>query len=213
MLACWGTEIAADWHGAQSADVQLLLDDLKELKLQESEKQNAYRLSYYTPLNIDFSRLRDQIQERLRQNNLSSSIIISVDEAASVGLLDILPLRANKLHAIEYLMVSHGVQLFGTIFAGDSGNDLLVISSPIPSILVANAHQDVIQQAFAIASERQTLNSLYLAKGSFKGMNGNYSAGIVEGVHHFHPHLAIWRSMRWSLCQQFDPSSSMLSCP
>lgn len=126
----WETEIAADWHGAQSADVQLLFDDLKELKLQESEKQSAYKLSYYTPLNIDFSKLRDQIQERLRQKNLSSSIIFSVDEAASVGLLDILPLRANKLHAIEYLMVSHKFNYSNTIFAGDSGNDLLVMSSP-----------------------------------------------------------------------------------
>lgn len=191
----WETEIAADWHGAQSADVKLLFDDLTELTLQESEKQNAFKLSYYTPLNIDFSRLEAKLHERLQQKGLCSSIIFSVDEAASVGLLDILPSKANKLHAIEFLMASQNFTSVNTVFAGDSGNDLLVMSSAIPSILVANAHQDVIERAFAIASEQGTLDSLYLAKGSFKGMNGNYSAGILEGLHHFHPHLAIWSSL------------------
>ena len=191
----WEKQIAADWHGFKSADVQPLFEDLKELKLQESEKQHAYKLSYYTPLDIDFPQLEAKMQERLEQRELSSSIIFSVDEAASVGLLDILPLRANKLDAIEYLMISHKFDYENTIFAGDSGNDLLVLTSAISSILVANAHQDVIQQAYAVASERGTLDSLYLAKGTFKGMNGNYSAGILEGLHHFHPHLAIWNSL------------------
>ena len=30
-------------------------------------------------------------------------------------------------------------------------------------------------------------NSLYLAKGDFLGLNGNYSAGVLEGVVHYMP--------------------------
>ena len=29
--------------------------------------------------------------------------------------------------------------------------------------------------------------AFYLAQGGFLGMNGNYSAGILEGVAHYHP--------------------------
>jgi hypothetical protein len=30
---------------------------------------------------------------------------------------------------------------------------------------------------------------LYIARGGFRGMNGNYSAGILEGIAHYHPAL------------------------
>gem|GEM_PF-4546436 len=30
-------------------------------------------------------------------------------------------------------------------------------------------------------------NSLYLARGAFLGMNGNYSAGILAEIAHYHP--------------------------
>ncbi len=185
----WERIIESDWNGAQSKDIRLLLDDLQELSIQEPEKQNPYKLSYYTSMTIDISPLRAEIHSRLEQNKLKSSIIYSVDEAASLGLLDILPLHANKLDAIKYVMSTNGFMNSNTVFAGDSGNDLLVLTSEIPSVLVANAHQDVIQEAFAVSSEQATLDSLYHAKGSFKGMNGNYSAGILEGLHHYHPDM------------------------
>jgi hypothetical protein len=34
--------------------------------------------------------------------------------------------------------------------------------------------------------------AFYLAQGRFLGMNGNYSAGIVEGVAHYHPDIRVW---------------------
>ena len=36
------------------------------------------------------------------------------------------------------------------------------------------------------------MNALYLAHGGFLGMNGNYSAGILEGVAHYHPDTRLW---------------------
>jgi hypothetical protein len=31
------------------------------------------------------------------------------------------------------------------------------------------------------------LNRLYLPEGNFLGLNGNYAAGVVEGLFHFFP--------------------------
>ena len=59
-------------------------------------------------------------------------------------------------------------------------------------MLVANAEEDVRQRVLEIASSRDALDSLYLASGGFLGMNGNYSAGILEGVAHFLPEISEW---------------------
>ena len=74
-----------------------------------------------------------------------------------------------------------------TVFAGDSGNDMPLLISAVPSVLVANAHEDIIKQSQTQAKELGNTNCLYLAKGGFLGMNGNYSAGILEGIVHYHP--------------------------
>jgi hypothetical protein len=56
-------------------------------------------------------------------------------------------------------------------------------------VIVANASADLIRQARQLASEAGTTPHLYVAKGGYQGMNGNYSAGILEGLAHFHPQL------------------------
>jgi len=181
----WQQEIALDWQDLTAFDLQALFTDLTDLTLQEAEKQNRYKLSYYLPLQADHNALQQQMQQRLAEKNLSANLIYSIDEAAEVGLLDILPKRANKLHAIEFLMQEQGFTDENTVFAGDSGNDLAVLISHIPSVLVANADDDVRQHA-------QQGSRLYCARGNYLGMNGNYSAGILEGIAHYHPDMTAW---------------------
>ena len=94
---------------------------------------------------------------------------------------------ANKRHAIEFLMEQLGFDLSNTVFAGDSGNDLAVLASPIQSVLVANASVEVQHEAKQLALNMGQADALYFADGDFLGMNGNYSAGILEGVAHFMP--------------------------
>ena len=69
----------------------------------------------------------------------------------------------------------------------DSGNDIAVLSSPIDSILVANAEVEVKQEAKALADKAGNANHLYIVQGGFFGMNGNYSGGMLEGIAHYHP--------------------------
>jgi len=129
---------------------------------------------------------------RLQEQNIAASLIYSVDEAKAIGLLDILPASATKFHAIEFLRGKLGFDYSNTVFAGDSGNDLPVLVSDVPSVLVANAHEEIIKTAQLQTQSQGNTNSLYLAKGDFLGMNGNYSAGILEGIAYYHPHTKQW---------------------
>jgi len=79
-----------------------------------------------------------------------------------------------------------------TVFAGDSGNDISVMVSPIRSVLVANASDDVRSDAIKQANANHQTQSLYIAQGNYLGMNGNYSAGILEGVAHYMPEVEKW---------------------
>lgn len=185
----WERDIATDWQGLQAHELRPLFADLLVLRLQEEAKQNSYKLSYYLPLNANISALQSLMTERLEARNLAASLIYSVDEAAEIGLLDVLPARATKLHAVEFLMREQGFDNSNTVFAGDSGNDLPVFASSIPAVLVANADADIVEQTKAQA---QISAALYLAQGGFLGMNGNYSAGILEGIAHYHPDIQRW---------------------
>ena len=115
-----------------------------------------------------------------------------MDDLKGIGLLDILPARASKVHAVEALRSLHGLECATTVFCGDSGNDMEVLASPIPAVLVANARPDVRESALRLADEEGNGDRLYCARGGFMGMNGNYCAGILEGVAHFHPHTLEW---------------------
>jgi len=59
----------------------------------------------------------------------------SVDDITQTGLLDVLPASASKYQAMKYLMQSLKVNHHDTVFAGDSGNDLSILASPIQSVL------------------------------------------------------------------------------
>jgi len=188
----WEEEIAVDWAGKSHADIKLLLNGVKDLRLQERSKQNRYKLSYYVPLQSNRERLSAIINQRFEEKGIRASLIWSIDEPVGIGLLDILPARASKHHAIHALMRMHGFSYENTVFCGDSGNDLEVLASPIPAVLVANAQPVVrefaLQRAETLGCERQ----LYIAKGGFMGMNGNYSAGMLEGIAYYHPQTLEW---------------------
>lgn len=188
----WEQYIASDWQSLSANDIQLMFSDLPSLRLQEESKQNHYKLSYYLPLQYDNDLLQQEMNHRLTNLDVAASLIYSIDEAESVGLLDVLPARATKLHAVEFLMQRQGFDFTNTVFAGDSGNDLLVLASTVPSVLVANSSRGVVEKAQTLAREQGTTAAFYLAKGNFLGMNGNYSAGIVEGVAHYHPEIKAW---------------------
>jgi sucrose-6F-phosphate phosphohydrolase len=188
----WDEQFASEWGGMDHTAIRLLFADLIELQLQGAARQSRYKISFYVPLYTDKHTLLPAMQQRLERHRVRASLIWSIDDPAGIALLDIVPESATKFHAIEYLMRREGFAPENTVFAGDSGNDLPVLSSSLLTILVANATGDVREEALQLSAARGTSDSLYLAKGDFMGMNGNYSAGILEGVAHFLPQTRAW---------------------
>jgi sucrose-6F-phosphate phosphohydrolase len=188
----WAQEIAQDWNGMEHDALAALLEGFEELRPQEPEKQNTFKVSYYADLVVNPAELTEAIRRRLTAKNVQASVIWSIDEPRRIGLLDILPERATKLHAIRFLMQKKAFPESGTVFAGDSGNDMPALTSGLQAVLVKNAMQQVREEAIEIASAKGIRDRLYLAQGNFFGMNGNYAAGVIEGLAHFLPETRVW---------------------
>jgi hypothetical protein len=191
-LTDWEPEIAQDWQGHTHDEIKSLLAGIPELRPQEYHKQNRFKLSYYLPVQADIDAVRRQIAQCLEPAGVRASQVYSIDEPAGIGLLDVLPERATKFHAVEFVMREHGFDLDSTVFCGDSGNDLEVLVSPVAAVLVANSSADVQATASDMAAAGNNADRLYIASGGFLGMNGNYAAGMLEGIAHYHPHIVRW---------------------
>jgi len=188
----WEEEIAPDWAGRRHDELAALFEDIGTLTLQEPEKQNTFKLSYYAPMDTDHGALLAEMDARLKRLDIRTSLIWSIDEARHVGLLDILPRRATKYHAIRFLMARKGFDEGNTVFAGDSGNDLPALTSGLQAVLVHNARQEVREEALRSVREQGLAERLYLARGNLMEMNGNYAAGVLEGLVHFEPEALHW---------------------
>jgi HAD superfamily hydrolase (TIGR01484 family) len=183
----WGRQISPAWVGMSRDEIHDLLKDISGLRLQEQKKQNRFKLSYYVSIECNKDELECEIISLLSSKSIKATLVWSIDSVLSIGLLDILPAAATKQHAIEFLMGELGFGINNTVFSGDSGNDISVLASAIKSILVANASEEVRQEVIREAEAGGNADAVYLAKGGFDGMNGNYSAGSLEGVVHYLP--------------------------
>lgn len=188
-LLPWQKQIATDWRGKNHSQLQQELTRFPQLTLQEQSKQNDFKLSYYLPLNADRENILKQVEDHLTQLGVAASLIWSIEELEQIGLLDVLPRNATKLHGIEFLQQYLEYGHHEVLFAGDSGNDLPVLGSSIRSILVANAEAEVKKQALELAEQNGHLEALYLAQQKNFRLGGNYSAGVLQGVAYFAPKI------------------------
>lgn len=187
LMQGWHQYIGLDWVGCSVNELYDCFAKIPGLVLQESAHQGRYKLSFYVSLEVDHTALIRHMQALAATHQLAVSLIYSVDHANNLGLLDVLPAAANKLAAIRYLMLQLGLRPDEVVFAGDSGNDLDVLSSELPAILVANAHESVRHEALRRAEQAGHRDQLYVAQG-VKG-KGHYADGIIEGIHFYFPDL------------------------
>jgi len=185
--AAWAAHLAADWGGRRSSDLAPLFAEESALRSQEPAAQGEFKLSFHTPLDVDAEALLARMRDVLAAAGLAASVVHSVDRAAGVGLVDVLPARSTKLGALQFAMAERGLGNDEVMFAGDSGNDLELLVGPVPAVLVANAEPDLRARVLRAATEAGLADRLHAARGGLCGMNGNYAAGILEGWVHFHP--------------------------
>jgi len=185
----WEEHISGDWNGKTNLELQRLLGDVTSLLPQEESKQNRHKLSYYVARDANREIIGEAINRRLQSLAVRARLVWSEDEQAATCLLDLLPRAAGKYHAVAWLQRLLGFTDDNTIFSGDSGNDIEVMASAVPAVLVANSEPAVREQSQRQAAAAGHSATLYIARGGFKSMNGNYSAGILEGIAHYHPAL------------------------
>ncbi len=184
----WQKKINDSWMRENLATYSMQFANRANWKLQEQEKQSNYKISYYVPLEQVVDDLVKQFRSEINQTALKCNIVFSIDDNAHMGLLDILPFGVDKLQAIQFLRQDMHVAAEHCFFAGDSGNDLSVLSSDLQGILVANASNVIRREAIVQAKQNGFESQLFCAKGDWLNMNGNYAAGVLEGLAYFSPY-------------------------
>lgn len=185
----WAARMDRHWMSLSAQTLQQRLIDLPDLRPQPQDRQSRHKISFFTDPGIDQDRLRNGVLSRLGSQSSLVRVIWSVEQESEYGLLDLIPTVGGKRAAIAFLMEEGGFTLGQTLFAGDSGNDLEVLVSPIPAVLVANASAKVREQAERTSEAVGMRANLHVAEGGFLGMNGNYAAGILEGLAHYRPEV------------------------
>jgi len=156
-----------------------------EFYLQEELVQNKNKISYYLKDENKSEEIISKFEEYLKGENILAEVVYSFDPHKGLGLLDILPKHATKLGAVEFLIEKLNENKENVIYCGDSGNDLLPLTSGIKSVLVKNAREEVKEDALKIIDEKGIdRDKLYIAKGEGR-LNGNYSSGVIEGLEFF----------------------------
>lgn len=183
----WDEHIARDWNGADDAKIARLAGDVTGVTLQEPSRQGRFKISFEVRPAALTEEHAAAIAAKLEAKGLAASVVASRDDPADVGLLDILPAAAGKAEAVEFLREHLGFARADTLYAGDSGNDLDVLTGPLPAVLVANATPAMKEAARTAVAISGYADRLHVARGGALGLNGNYAAGILEGVLHFHP--------------------------
>lgn len=158
-------------------ELQTHLADVQGLRLQESEKQGRFKLSYY----VDSAMLEqttEAIQQVLHEIKAPYSMISSVDPFNDDGLIDLLPSTISKAGALAWWAHYTKYSPDRIVFAGDSGNDFAALTWGCQAIVVGNADRSLAERVEAAHTAAGWTDRLYLAKESA-------TSGVLEGCRAF----------------------------
>ena len=152
------------------------------IKEQKPEHQNQFKQSYYVE-HEKKELIMNEINRRVK-GKFDEVIIYSFDLEGGKGLLDFLPFSATKQTALEYVAKVYNTKKEEVVFCGDSGNDILPLTAGFSGVLVKNADVQLVENVKKAMNQIPALK-VYFAKGNFKGLNGYYSSGVIEGAYHY----------------------------
>lgn len=155
----WSAHISYQWKPER---IKKVLDELPFLTKQEKDGERPYKISYDMDPNDDH--IAD-IHNRLSENNLRYQLIYSHS-----AYLDIIPQRASKGKAIDYICKKWNIPKSNVLVSGDSGNDYEMIYGKRLGVVVGNHSEE-------LESLRKN-QRVYFA-------DGDYAKGIMEGIEHY----------------------------
>jgi sucrose-phosphate synthase len=136
------------------------LAEVPGIRLQPEQNQREFKLSYFVdPLEWPGPR---EVRKHLKERGLTASLIYSHHE-----FLDLLPVRASKGRAIQYLARRWGFNIDEVLVAGDSGNDADMLRSGALGVVVKNHSSEL---RYLRGRDR-----IHFAEES-------YARGILEGI-------------------------------
>jgi hydroxymethylpyrimidine pyrophosphatase-like HAD family hydrolase len=124
-----------------------------------------------------------KVNERVK-GKFDEVIVYSFDSQDGKGLLDFLPASATKQTALEYVAEEFGAEKEDVVFCGDSGNDIFPLTAGFCGVLVRNADEQLVENVKKAMDENTDLK-VYFAKGDFRGLQGYYTSGVIEGAYHY----------------------------
>lgn len=167
----WRAIVQRGWNREA---VHRALRGLPGLQPQAALEQRAFKLSYFSDGDREITA---RVRARLEAAGLRCSVIHSHGR-----YLDILPVRASKGTAVDFVRRRYGLPENAVFVAGDSGNDIEMLRTIPQAIIVANFSDDL--------ASLPSLSHSYVARAT-------HARGVIEGVHHFRNKArSAWQSAR-----------------
>jgi sucrose-6F-phosphate phosphohydrolase len=151
----WKNKLGGDWN---PDDIRRAARSISGLK--EQELPVSCRVSFYA----ESEAAVNELERTLRSEGIPHHLIFS-----SGRDVDVLPPEAGKGNALSFLIQEKNWLHASILIAGDSGNDLDMLSLPYPAVIVGNCQEE-------LKSVQGDL--IYRAKGRCAG-------GILEGWKHY----------------------------
>ena len=155
----WQQHISNKW---KPEEIKAILQDLDFLTFQEAEGQRAHKISYYME---DKPGYLAAVHRILEEKKITCQVIYSHGQ-----FLDILPQRASKGKAINYLKYKYEFPSSKVMVAGDSGNDEDMLRGRNNGLVVGNHSDELISL--------KGRPRVYFSKFE-------YAAGIIDGLVHY----------------------------
>ena len=155
----WDAHISNQW---QRDRIIALLSRFDFLKYQECANQRKFKISYYTHNN---KKNIQKVRDLLVKNKIKCNSIFSHGQ-----FLDILPYRASKGRAIRYLAYRWNIPFEKILVAGDSGNDIEMLSGDLLGVVVSNYSPEL--------ENLKGSRRIYFS-------NKKFAAGIIDGINHY----------------------------
>lgn len=135
---------------------------------QPASEQSIFKISFFIEKEAAFEIL-PELEKLFQEKGLRVQMIYSSERD-----LDLLPERANKGFAMQFLRHKWGISSTRTVVCGDSGNDIALFSvGDERGIIVGNAQPELLHWHNSNPAAHR-----YLAKAHF-------AAGILEGLKYF----------------------------
>lgn len=127
----WAARMLDDW---QPERIDAIASSVEGIAKQPLPLQN--RCSYF----VSDAQPVEELRLRLADDGVPHKLIFSGGKD-----VDIVPQRSGKGQALEYILAKYAIEDAKLLVAGDSGNDLEMLTLGFPSVIVGNAQPELLE--------------------------------------------------------------------